>query len=235
MTSPEFLPVLSSGSHDSPHEGACVMEYVSLLAGEAWSDTPSCTHPVLARAAQVVNDGLTNSERPALVPLIGRLFGTAEVGSDPERQVLTVRLLVWSARQVQHLVASKDQVVCDEAIAAAQAWASEPNATNKEQAARTANAAYTAYNLAAGAASAVAANAAANAAGAAAGNATSAAYTHTASTSAISAAYAHTASGIGFLTGLLDEYDRLTGRTDTDTDPDAAERAQALYVTAVAT
>ena len=226
MTSPEFLPVLSSGSHDSPHEGACVMEYVSLLAGEAWSDTPSCTHPVLARAAQVVNDGLTNSERPALVPLIGRLFGTAEVGSDPERQVLTVRLLVWSARQVQHLVASKDQVVCDEAIAAAQAWASEPNATNKARAANAADAssAPAAYAAAAAAYAAAAASAASYASDAAASAASYA-------SDAAAASYA-SAARIGFLAGLLDEYDRLTGRTDTL--PDAAQRAQALYATAVA-
>jgi len=45
MTAPDFLPVLSHGSHTSPKEGACVMEYVSVLAGEPWTDRPACTHP----------------------------------------------------------------------------------------------------------------------------------------------------------------------------------------------
>ena len=54
MTTPEFLPVLSAGSHAGPAAGACVMEYISLLAGEKWTNTPSCTHPVLAGAAQAL-------------------------------------------------------------------------------------------------------------------------------------------------------------------------------------
>ena len=92
---PEFLPVLSAGAHSDPRDGACVMEYVSLLAGEPFRDTPACTHPVLACAAQVVNDRLPDAERHRLVPLIGRLFGTAPTGSDLDRQVLSVTLLAY--------------------------------------------------------------------------------------------------------------------------------------------
>ena len=76
MSIPNTLPTLSAGAH-RPYEGkACVMEYVSLLAGEEWSDTPSCTYRPLARAAQLVNDRLSDDARHLLVPLIGRLFGT---------------------------------------------------------------------------------------------------------------------------------------------------------------
>jgi len=103
---PEGVPTLSAGAH-SPSEGkACVMEYVALLAGESWTDAPTCTHPALARAAQVVNDRLPDSERHRLVPLIGRLFGTAEAGTDLERRVLSVRLAAWCARRALPFVRS---------------------------------------------------------------------------------------------------------------------------------
>jgi len=76
MSIPDFMPTLSVGSH-KPYEGkACVMEYVALLAGEEWTDSPRCAYFPLARAAAVVNDNLPDRDRHRLVPLIGRLFGT---------------------------------------------------------------------------------------------------------------------------------------------------------------
>src|SRR6476659_1558530 len=45
---PDLMPVLSRGKHRSPKKGACFMELASFLAGETWSDHPSCTHPLLA-------------------------------------------------------------------------------------------------------------------------------------------------------------------------------------------
>jgi hypothetical protein len=76
MTIPNALPTLSAGMHRPDQGKACLMEYVSLLAGEEWSDTPACTYRPLAKAAQVVNDSLSDADRHLLVPLIGRLFGT---------------------------------------------------------------------------------------------------------------------------------------------------------------
>ncbi|GAA1225095.1 hypothetical protein GCM10009655_24890 [Rhodoglobus aureus] len=46
--SPDFMPVLSAGCHRAPRKGGCFMEFASYLAGEKWSDHPSCTHPALA-------------------------------------------------------------------------------------------------------------------------------------------------------------------------------------------
>src|SRR4051794_38126780 len=71
------------------------MEYVSLLAGEEWSDRPECTHPLLAHEARTTNDLLRDSDRSRLVPLIGRLFGTTD--DSPE---LRARLRITQARQV---------------------------------------------------------------------------------------------------------------------------------------
>ena len=76
MNIPNTLPTLSAGAHRPDEGNACLMEYVSLLAGEEWSDSPSCTHPALSKAAQIVNDRLSDDDRHLLVPLIGRLFGT---------------------------------------------------------------------------------------------------------------------------------------------------------------
>lgn len=79
---PDALPTLAAGKHEAGQGQACVMEYVSILAGESFSDHPSCTDPVLAAAARSVNDWMTDDGRSMLVPLIGRLFGTASRGSD---------------------------------------------------------------------------------------------------------------------------------------------------------
>ena len=95
MTVPDFLPTLSHGAHDADAGEACVMEYVSLLAGEEWSDRPECTHPILAHEARTTNDLLLDHDRPRLVPLVGRLFGTTEDSSD-----LRARLRIAQARQL---------------------------------------------------------------------------------------------------------------------------------------
>ena len=50
-TLPDGLPILSRGRHRNPKRGACFMELASVLAGERWSDHPSCTHPLLAQLA----------------------------------------------------------------------------------------------------------------------------------------------------------------------------------------
>lgn len=68
-TTPDYLPMLSRGGHRSPTEGACLMEYVSQLAGEGFSDQPRCTDPVLAAVARQVNDHTSDAARPRLAAL----------------------------------------------------------------------------------------------------------------------------------------------------------------------
>ena len=72
---PDGVPVLSRGKHRSPKRGACFMEFASFLAGERWSDHPSCTHPLLAQLARQVNDSLSDGDRQQLVPLIPMVVG----------------------------------------------------------------------------------------------------------------------------------------------------------------
>jgi hypothetical protein len=51
------------------------MEFASFLAGEPWSDHPSCTHPLLAQLARHVNDLVADTGRQRLVPLIPSVVG----------------------------------------------------------------------------------------------------------------------------------------------------------------
>ncbi|WP_240645791.1 hypothetical protein [Georgenia sp. SYP-B2076] len=51
------------------------MELASFLAGERWSDHPSCTHPLLAHLARLVNDFTSDAARPRLAPLIPSVIG----------------------------------------------------------------------------------------------------------------------------------------------------------------
>lgn len=71
------LPVLSPGRHRSFRSGACFMEYASHLAGERWSDHPSCTHPAIGRLARLVNDKTSDTERAELVHLVPSVIGIA--------------------------------------------------------------------------------------------------------------------------------------------------------------
>lgn len=74
---PQGLPMLGHGKHANPQQGACVMEYTSLLAGERFSDQPRCTHPALAEFARQVNDRLSQSAR---VELVTRAPALAAIG-----------------------------------------------------------------------------------------------------------------------------------------------------------
>jgi hypothetical protein len=57
------------------------MELASYLAGERWSDHPSCTHPLLAALARSVNDLSSDRARPRLSLLIPSVIGLS--GEDP--------------------------------------------------------------------------------------------------------------------------------------------------------
>lgn len=72
---PDVLPILGRGRHPDPRTGGCLMEYVSLLAGEPWSDHPGCTQPLLAAIARCVNDAVDEAHRQQLLPLAADLAG----------------------------------------------------------------------------------------------------------------------------------------------------------------
>jgi len=201
MNTPDFLPTLSAGSH-TPHSGqACVMEYVSLLAGEEWSDTPSCTYMPLAKAAQQVNDRLSDDERHLLVPLIGRLFGTNLPVNDC---LFALRV----ARTVEHLSPNAKKLNdVNERFLSGEVSREDLKAAEKAAYYAAAhNAANAAYNAAEKAA--YYANYAANAAYYAA----KAAY-NAAKAAACAAKTKDATNLVEWLSSIIDIYDELSGRT----------------------
>ena len=62
----------------------CVMEAVSVAAGLAWTDSPACTNPTLALAAQLINDALSDTTRTCLVELVPALSRASgrDLGTD---------------------------------------------------------------------------------------------------------------------------------------------------------
>jgi hypothetical protein len=96
-SAPEGLPLLRAGAHLTPQDGACLMEYVSVLAGRSFNDHPSCTDPTLATVARLVNDASTDAGRPLLATFAPLL---AETGSAPDarRTAAVVRATVLAAQ-----------------------------------------------------------------------------------------------------------------------------------------
>ncbi len=78
---PDWMPVLSRGRHRSAKQGACFMEYASVLAGERWSDHPACTHPAVASLARLVNDCMDDAYRSELAPLVPSVVGLTGRGA----------------------------------------------------------------------------------------------------------------------------------------------------------
>jgi hypothetical protein len=238
---PDNLPRLIHGAGDTPEDGACAMQAVAWLssAGKEWTDSPSCTHPVFRRLVVHINDAAADTTRQLLWPLLPRLIGTRD--PDPgARNRVSVALAAWSAEQVHPLIKNQEQrKTAASRIARARAWLNSPQldyavytaytaytadggayaaaaAASAAAAAAAAYAAYAAASAAAAAAAVAAAAAAAAAVDAAAADAASAAAVDAADTADAASA----AGQIKFLTGLLDEYDRITGRTQTPPIPD---------------
>jgi hypothetical protein len=107
----QFLPLLSRGRHRRPRKGACVMEYASFLAGEKWSDHPSCTHPLLAELARQVNDFISDRSRQTLVEFVPDLIGLTGAGLQ-----FDVRIALHVARIALPVVAEERQHMMATAI-----------------------------------------------------------------------------------------------------------------------
>lgn len=110
---PEQMPVLSRGKHRSPRKGACFMEMVSYLAGERWSDHPTCTHPLLATVARCVNDYTSDEARPRLAVLIPSVIG---LNSDDLH--VDARVALLAARAALPVAAAERQRVMAVAVLA---------------------------------------------------------------------------------------------------------------------
>lgn len=106
---PGSLPLLSAGRHRRPRSGACVMEYVSVLAGERWSDRPRSVCPTLAAMARAVNDRVSDGARQRLAPFAPDFIGTA--GADAGTQAAAARRVLTTALDHAHDEPSRARVL----------------------------------------------------------------------------------------------------------------------------
>src|SRR5438093_11071621 len=91
---------LTPGRHGSPGEGACVVELASIVAGEDFSDRPSCVCPVIAGFLRGWNDRSAYSDRQRLRPYATRIVGTrADKRVTRERHDLC---LEWVGADLRH-------------------------------------------------------------------------------------------------------------------------------------
>lgn len=111
---PDGLPLLSEGAHPHPQEGACVMEYTALLAGEPFTDTPKCVDVELSYFMQKINDNFCDVHRQLLVPYLGRAIGLVAPNRPgqrfgPRTEALARDYRRWFAasRQLQQAVNAK--------------------------------------------------------------------------------------------------------------------------------
>jgi hypothetical protein len=67
---------LEPGTHRSPRHGVCLLELVSLMAEEKFSDRPRCACVVIAALLRSWNDRSGHAERQALRPYARRVVGS---------------------------------------------------------------------------------------------------------------------------------------------------------------
>jgi len=85
---------LAYGTHATPAQGRCAMEWVSYLAGEPHTDQPRCVSPVLRAFCTTLNDSLEDEPRQRLRPYLARTIGTADDGLDEARSWMALDWLV---------------------------------------------------------------------------------------------------------------------------------------------
>lgn len=81
---------LSVGSHASIENGACILEAVAFVAGEKFSDSPSCASPLLGEFLRAWNDSMADAARQKLKPFVVRLVDTKGTKADEAKRGLMI-------------------------------------------------------------------------------------------------------------------------------------------------
>ena len=87
---------LTKGGHGSLSDGACIMEAVSLIAGEPWGDHPECVSPTIGAFLRSWNDGLDDEPRQRLKPYATKVVGTNTGPAD--EQIRGALAMDWLVR-----------------------------------------------------------------------------------------------------------------------------------------
>ena len=85
---------LAYGTHATPEDGRCAMEWVSHLAGEPHRDDPACVSLVLRAFCTALNDSLEQGPRQRLRPYLVRTIGTADDALDESRSWMAMDWLI---------------------------------------------------------------------------------------------------------------------------------------------
>ncbi len=83
---------LKKGAHADLEKGACIMELVSYIANEPWSDHPKCACQILTEYAICLNDRFSGEHRQLLKPLIPLLLNSK---ASDEIATARKRLIMW--------------------------------------------------------------------------------------------------------------------------------------------
>jgi hypothetical protein len=67
---------LGKGKHDSPQDGACVMELASMLACEPFDDHPQSVCPVIGSLLRAYNDRIDDRRRQDLYAYAAKVVGS---------------------------------------------------------------------------------------------------------------------------------------------------------------
>jgi hypothetical protein len=91
---------LEPGSHRSPNDGVCVVELASMIAGEPFSDRPSCVCRVLGSFLRSWNDRAGYADRQRLYP-----YASLVVGTGGHRRISRIRrdiCLSYAGADLEH-------------------------------------------------------------------------------------------------------------------------------------
>jgi hypothetical protein len=88
---------LIRGRHTTPERGACVMELSSMLAGEPFTDRPTCVCPVIGEFLRTYNDEVDDRRRRDLFPYASLAVGTRDRPA-VERLRANMLLRWWTER-----------------------------------------------------------------------------------------------------------------------------------------
>lgn len=126
------LPTLAKGSHKPGQGSACLMELISIMEGEDFSDHPQCVDSVLCSAGMHVNDGMDDSVRNSLLRLAPMFVGTNDPGmrlrspvwvdEDDEIEPIKVRELICPFTGYRYHTASTEGLRMQVVVNLAKAW-----------------------------------------------------------------------------------------------------------------
>jgi hypothetical protein len=91
---------LSRGKHQSPDQGACVMELASMLAGEPFGDHPESVCPVIGSFMRAYNDSIDDGRRQDLYGYASKVVGSR--AGDQVQQARIEHITSWGLSLHHH-------------------------------------------------------------------------------------------------------------------------------------